>query len=214
MPMGAGPRSSAFFLIRMHFEPGEQARCMRWWDPVGGRRVVRLLDGTAPERPCTRGCLGGVRVALTRCSQRPVKLRRRSERNRHPAGLVVEHGHELEARPFDVDLVLPRLSPMPQTPHRLQLLYFPDCPHWRLAEQRLGEVAARRGLSIEHQLVTTEEEAERVSFRGSPTILIDGVDPFAEGDQAIGLSCRIYLTPDGYAGSPTLEQIAAVLDRE
>lgn len=131
-----------------------------------------------------------------------------------PGGLVVEHGHELEARPFDVDVVPPRLSPMPQTPHRLQLLYFPECPHWRLAEQRLGEVAARVGLSIEHQLVTTEEEAERVSFRGSPTILIDGVDPFAEGDQAIGLSCRIYLTPDGYAGSPTLQQIAAVLDRE
>lgn len=60
-------------------------------------------------------------------------------------------------------------------------------------------------------LVATEEEAERVSFRGSPTILIDGVDPFAAGDEPIGLSCRIYRTPDGYAGSPTLEQIAAVL---
>ena len=69
-------------------------------------------------------------------------------------------------------------------------------------------------LPIEHRLVRTEEEAERVSFRGSPTILIDGVDPFAEGDEPIGLSCRIYRTPDGYAGSPTLEQIAALLERE
>lgn len=103
---------------------------------------------------------------------------------------------------------------MPPIPHRLQLLYFPDCPQWRLAEQRLNEVAASLGLSIEHHWVTTQEEAERVSFRGSPTILIDGVDPFAEGDEAIGLSCRIYRTPDGYAGSPTLEQIAAALDRE
>ncbi|MGE0308552.1 MAG: thioredoxin family protein [Acidimicrobiia bacterium] len=103
---------------------------------------------------------------------------------------------------------------MPRTPHRLQLLYFPECPHWSLAEKRLREVADRCGLSIEHQLVTTEDDAERVSFRGSPTILIDGVDPFAEGDQAIGLSCRIYRTPDGYAGSPTSEQIAAALGRE
>ena len=101
---------------------------------------------------------------------------------------------------------------MPQTPHRLQLLYFPECPHWRLAEERLSEVAERLGLSIEHQLVTTEEEADRVSFCGSPTILIDGVDPFAESDQAIGLSCRIYRTPDGYAGLPTSEQIAAALN--
>ena len=92
--------------------------------------------------------------------------------------------------------------------------YFPECPHWSLAEERLSEVAARFGLPIEHQLVTTEKDAERFSFRGSPTILIDGVDPFAEGDQAIGLSCRIYRTPDGYAGSPTSEQIAAALDRE
>jgi hypothetical protein len=103
---------------------------------------------------------------------------------------------------------------MPRTPHRLQLLYFPECPHWRLTEERLNEVAARLGLSIEHQLVTTEEEAVRVSFRGSPTILIDGVDPFSEGEQAVGLSCRIYRTPEGYAGSPTLEQISAALDRD
>ncbi len=103
---------------------------------------------------------------------------------------------------------------MPLHPHQLQLLYFPECPHWGLAEERLSVVARRYGLPIEHQLVTTEEEAERVSFRGSPTILIDGVDHFAEGDQPIGLSCRIYLTPDGYAGSPTSEQIAAALDRD
>jgi hypothetical protein len=57
-------------------------------------------------------------------------------------------------------------------------------------------------------LVTTEEQAEHVSFRGSPTILFAGVDPFAEGDPAIGLPCRIYRTPDGFAGSPRLEQIA------
>ncbi|MFN0089043.1 MAG: thioredoxin family protein [Acidimicrobiales bacterium] len=96
---------------------------------------------------------------------------------------------------------------------RLELLYFSECPHWSLAERRLSEVAARFGLPVEHRLVTTEEEAERVSFRGSPTILIDGVDPFAEDGQAIGLSCRFYRTPDGLAGSPTADQIAAALDR-
>ncbi len=101
---------------------------------------------------------------------------------------------------------------MSQASHRLQLLYFPECPHWRVADERLREVASRVGLTIEYQLVTTSEEADRVSFRGSPTILIDGVDPFAVGDEPIGLSCRIYRTPDGYAGSPTAAQIAAALD--
>lgn len=65
-------------------------------------------------------------------------------------------------------------------------------------------------MTIEYQLVTSAEDAERVSFRGSPTILIDGVDPFAVGDEPIGLSCRIYRTFDGYAGSPTTAQIAAL----
>ncbi len=101
---------------------------------------------------------------------------------------------------------------MPRILRRLELLYFPACPHWTLAEERLSEVATRFGLPVEHRLVTTEEEAERVSFRGSPTILIDGVDPFAEDGQAIGLSCRPYRTPDGLAGSPTAAQIAAALD--
>jgi hypothetical protein len=100
---------------------------------------------------------------------------------------------------------------MSTTRRQLELLYFPDCPHWRVADERLRDVANRLGLSIEYRLVTTSEEADRVSFRGSPTILIDGVDPFAVGDEPIGLSCRIYRTPDGYAGSPTTEQIAAAL---
>lgn len=101
---------------------------------------------------------------------------------------------------------------MPRSPHRVQLLYFPECPNWSLAEKRLTEIAARSDLSVEHVLVTTEADAERLSFRGSPTILIDGVDPFTEGHEAVGLSCRLYRTPDGLAGSPTSEQIAAALD--
>ena len=107
-----------------------------------------------------------------------------------------------------------KLRTMPRTPQRLELLYFLGCPSWRLAAERLSEATTRFGLPIEHRLVTTDEEAQRVSFRGSPTILIDGVDPFVAGDEPIGLSCRLYLTPDGYAGSPTLKQIAAVLGGE
>ena len=101
---------------------------------------------------------------------------------------------------------------MTRPEHRLQLLYFPECPNWHDTDERLREVASRTGLTIEYQLVTSAEDAERVSFRGSPTILIDGADPFAAGDEPIGLSCRIYRTPDGYAGSPTVAQIEAALD--
>ena len=94
---------------------------------------------------------------------------------------------------------------------QVQLLYFPECPNWHLADERLRELAARFELSIEHQLVTTPEEAQRASFRGSPTILIDGVDHFAVGGEPVGLSCRLYRTPHGYDGSPTTAQLAAAI---
>lgn len=44
-----------------------------------------------------------------------------------------------------------------------------------------------------HQRVETPEAAERWSFRGSPTVLVDGRDVFAVGGEPVGLSCRIIL---------------------
>lgn len=44
-------------------------------------------------------------------------------------------------------------------------------------------------------------------FKGSPTVLIDGVDPFGSGKESVGLSCRLYKTETGDAGSPTLQQL-------
>lgn len=95
---------------------------------------------------------------------------------------------------------------------RIELLYFEDCPHWKIADERLQPLAAARGIEVEHRLVTSPEEAQAARFRGSPTILIDGRDPFAGADEAFGLSCRVYQTADGPAGSPTTEQLEAALD--
>ena len=91
-------------------------------------------------------------------------------------------------------------------------MYFEDCPHWEMADERLLTVAAERGLRVEHRLVRTPQEAEALGFRGSPTITVDGRDPFAHGDEVFGLACRLYDTPDGPAGSPTLEQLRVALD--
>ena len=95
---------------------------------------------------------------------------------------------------------------------KLELLYFDDCPNWKVAAERLDDVAGGRDLTVERCLVTTQEEAEAAGFRGSPTILVDGEDPFAAGDEPFGLACRMYQTPYGLAGSPTTEQLEAVLD--
>ncbi len=91
----------------------------------------------------------------------------------------------------------------------MTLLFFDDCPNWRVADDHLHTLAREYpDVTVDHHRVETPDEAERVGFRGSPTILINGVDPFAtESDPVGGLSCRVYTTPDGPAGSPTLDQL-------
>jgi hypothetical protein len=92
------------------------------------------------------------------------------------------------------------------------LLYFDDCPNWETAVQRLATIAADHpDMTVTRHRVETLEEAERLGFHGSPSILVDGVDAFAESTAPVGLSCRIYRTPDGLAGAPTLEQLRVAL---
>lgn len=47
----------------------------------------------------------------------------------------------------------------------------------------------------------------RLGFSGSPTILVDGQDPFADQDAPIGLACRLYATEEGLQGAPTIAQL-------
>ncbi|MEI6363083.1 MAG: thioredoxin family protein [Actinomycetes bacterium] len=96
----------------------------------------------------------------------------------------------------------------------LRIRYFDDCPNWRAADDVVHEALATLGLSetlVRHEQVTTMEAAERLGFTGSPTILVDGVDPFASLDDQPGLACRVYSTPDGLRGAPSLAQVVAAL---
>jgi hypothetical protein len=91
------------------------------------------------------------------------------------------------------------------------LLYFDGCPNWQVANARLQALAGEIGFSFSSRRVETPEDAERLQFRGSPTVLVDAQDPFASGDEPVGLSCRLYRTNDGVAGSPTVSQLREVL---
>jgi len=95
------------------------------------------------------------------------------------------------------------------------LQYFDGCPSWRVADERVRQVVGRASEgdhNIAYQKVETQEEAERARFRGSPTILFDGHDPFATTDDApSGLSCRIFQTEDGPQGAPSLTQLELVV---
>jgi len=96
---------------------------------------------------------------------------------------------------------------------RVQLLHIEDCPTWQVADDHLRQAlrAVEATVDVEHVLVEAPEQAAAWGFHGSPSILIDGVDPFAHADAPVGLSCRLYRTPGGTAGSPTVEQLVEVL---
>jgi len=94
------------------------------------------------------------------------------------------------------------------------LLYFDGCPNRHEAENNLRAAVAELGAGdvvVRRRLVNTVEDAERVGFLGSPTVLIDGRDPFSVPGAAPGLSCRVYRTDTGLAGAPTVAQLCAAL---
>jgi len=100
------------------------------------------------------------------------------------------------------------------TPVTITLLYVDGCPNWHLTDERLRRAltaVGRSDLEVEHVEVCTPQEAEAIAFRGSPTVLIDGRDPFGDRDAPVGLACRLYPTDQGLVGSPTVEQLVEAL---
>jgi hypothetical protein len=100
----------------------------------------------------------------------------------------------------------------------IELLYFDGCPNWRRARRNVVEALAQIGrpdVAVTPRVIESDEHAYSERFIGSPTIRIDGVDPFdAEDAVEFGLACRVYSTPRGAAGVPTVEQLVAVLTTE
>jgi ABC-2 type transport system permease protein len=97
---------------------------------------------------------------------------------------------------------------------QIELLYFDGCPTYRDAEETLRRVLADEGVEAEVELVEvkSDEEARRLGFPGSPTVRVDGRDPFPvpEGGER-GLACRVYTTPEGMKGAPTAAMIREAL---
>lgn len=97
---------------------------------------------------------------------------------------------------------------------KITIQYFDGCPQWKLADQRIRHVleeVSTDDVTLEYQFIDSPETADRLGFHGSPTILIDGRDPFVTGIEQAGMSCRVFLTEDGVQGAPTEAQLSALL---
>ncbi|MFV8311969.1 alkylmercury lyase family protein [Mycobacteroides chelonae] len=98
----------------------------------------------------------------------------------------------------------------------LEILQVPDCPNVQLLEDRIAAALAGEqiAVTITHRVVSTPEEAEELRMTGSPTLLVDGQDPFGERGLSAGLSCRLYPGVDGgFDGAPSVGALRAALQR-
>ena len=98
----------------------------------------------------------------------------------------------------------------------IRLMYFVGCPGWREIDKHLELLASEfPDLRVHRERIETVEEAERVGFHGSPSLLVDGVDAFADSaPPESGLFCRLYPTPAGYRAAPTFDQVRRALHRK
>jgi hypothetical protein len=95
----------------------------------------------------------------------------------------------------------------------LTLLTIPGCPGAATFAERLTAVLADRpGAIVCHRVIAGEAEAAQAGMHGSPTLLIDGVDPFAAPRTRPSLSCRLYWDPAGpAAAAPSVQALRLIL---
>lgn len=98
---------------------------------------------------------------------------------------------------------------------KVEILHIDDCPNWEEAGRRTADALMATGhehVPVEFRRLQTSEDAARVPFAGSPTIVVDGADLFPTGARITDLACRVYSTPDGLAGLPTSAQLVDALN--
>lgn len=97
---------------------------------------------------------------------------------------------------------------------KIELLHIDDCPNTAkaLAQVETALTAlGRQDLAVRLWPIKSPADIAGTVFSGSPTITVDGTDIFPGAALSTELACRIYPTPNGMAGAPTLDQILEAL---
>ena len=95
---------------------------------------------------------------------------------------------------------------------KIEILYFDGCPTHQEAQKALRKVLDKKDAEVELVAVGSDEQAQRLRFPGSPTIRADGEDLFPVPERSeYALGCRMYATPEGLKGSPTVGMLEEAL---
>ncbi len=98
---------------------------------------------------------------------------------------------------------------------QLTVLAERTCPNAAVLNDRLAiALRGKTGVTVSHHVVTSEDEAAKLKMQGSPTLLINGVDPFATPEQQPSLSCRLYRDEGGHlSGAPSVAQLRQAIEQ-
>lgn len=86
----------------------------------------------------------------------------------------------------------------------IELQHFHGCPNSPILNERvIDAIKGYDNIEYKEVIIDSNEKAEEVKFRGSPTLLINGID-FEERELPVNasLNCRVYQN-----GLPTSQQI-------
>jgi len=94
---------------------------------------------------------------------------------------------------------------------KVELLWFEDCPNHEPAEKMLSEVLVENGVNVEIDRIEVPdlETGNAVTFPGSPTIRINGIDvePDWEVCEDCTPRCRVYFANGRFSGLPQRDWI-------
>jgi hypothetical protein len=92
---------------------------------------------------------------------------------------------------------------------KIELLYFDGCPSWQSGLKNLHFALKTDGLDVSVELVQVlnNDDATRRKFLGSPSFRVNGIDLWEEERDVYSMSCRVYATPEGMKGSPSVSML-------
>jgi hypothetical protein len=92
---------------------------------------------------------------------------------------------------------------------KTELLYIDGCASWQTGLENFITALQMEQIADAVVLVKVKNdpEAARLKFLGSPSFRINGKDLWPEERESYSLCCRVYTTPEGMKGWPSVEML-------
>jgi len=98
---------------------------------------------------------------------------------------------------------------------KIELLYFEGCSSWQIGLENIKSALQAEGLDVSVHLVKIKDDSDAAQkkFLGSPSFRLNGLELWNEERDTFSMSCRLYTTPEGMKGSPTVSMLQEAICR-